>query len=76
MRKKFSLPFSIFLVTFQPIFEISIEIDMHAIANSNIKLGTQFIAVDRNVIANSNVKLTIALYCNVCKVQELIQHLN
>ena len=56
MRKKFSLPFSIVLFTYQPIFEISIEIDMHAIANFNVKLGTQFIALDRNVIANSNVK--------------------
>jgi len=42
---------------------------MHTITNSNVKLGTQFIAVDINVIANSNVKLAIALYCNGYKVQ-------
>ena len=76
MRKKFSLPFSIFLVTFQPIFELSIGIDMNAIANPNVKSGTQLIAVDRNVITNLNAKLSIALYCNRYKVQELIQQLN
>ena len=59
MRKKFSLSFSIFLVTFQPIVELSIAIDMNAIANSNVKVGAQFITVDRNIIANSNVKLAI-----------------
>ena len=56
MRKKFSLPFSISMPTFQSIFELSIGIDMNAIANPNVKSGTQFIAVDRNIIANSNVK--------------------
>ena len=76
MRKKFSLPFSIFLPTFQPIFELCIAIYMNVIANPNVKSGTQFIAVDRNVIANLNVKLSIALYCNGYKVQELIQQLN
>ena len=59
MRKKFSLPFSIFLVTFQPFFEISIAIEMNAIANLNVKLGTQFTAEDINAIANSNAKLAI-----------------
>ena len=49
---------------------------MNAIANSSVKLGTEFIAVDRNLIVNSNVKLTIALYFNAYKVQQLIQHLN
>ena len=57
-----SLLFSIFLVTFQPIFELSIAIDMNAIANSNVKLGAQFIVIDRNVIDNSNVKVAIALF--------------
>ena len=59
MRKKFSLPFSNFLVTFQPFFVLSIAIDMNAIANPSVKVGTQFITVDRNIIANSNVKLAI-----------------
>ena len=59
MHKKLSLPFSIFLVTFQPIFELSIAIDMNAIANLNVKLGTQFTAEDINAIANSNAKLAI-----------------
>ena len=59
MRKKFSLSYSIFLATFQPIVELSIAIDMNAIANPSVKAGTQFITVDRNIIANSNVKLAI-----------------
>ena len=73
---QFSLLSSIFLVTFQPIFELSIAIDMNAIANSNVKLGAQFITVHMSTIANSNVKLAIALYCNGYKVQELVQDLN
>ena len=32
---------------------------MNAIANLNVKLGTQFIAEDINVKANSNAKLAI-----------------
>ena len=76
MRKKFSLPFSFSMPTFQPIFELYIGIDMNAIANPNVKSGTQFIAVDRNVIANLNVKLSIVRYCNGYKVQEIIQQLN
>ena len=72
MRKKISPPFSISMPTFQPIFELFIGIDMNAIANPNVKSGTQFIAVDRNVIANLNVKLYIALYCNGYNVQELL----
>jgi len=59
MRKKFSLPFSFSRPTFQPIFELSIGIDMNAIANPSVNAGTQFITVDRNIIANSNVKLAI-----------------
>jgi len=76
MHKKFSLPFSISMPTFQSIFELSVGIDMNVIANPNVKSDTQFIAVDRNVIANLNVKLSIALYCNGYKVQELVQQLN
>ena len=59
MRKKFSLPFSIPMPTFHPIFELSIAIDMNAIANPSANAGTQSITVDRNIIANSNVKLAI-----------------
>ena len=73
---KLSLLFSIFLVTFQPIVELSIAIDMNAIANSNVKLGTHFITVYLSAIVNSNIKLAIALYCNGYKVQELVQDLN
>jgi len=64
------------VVTFQPIFELSIAIYMNAIANLNVKLGTQFIAVDIHIIANSNVKLAISCCSNGYKVQEFIQHLD
>lgn len=73
---EFPLPFSIYLVIFQLIFGLCNVIDMNAVANPSVKLGTQFIAVDINIMAKSNVKLGIVLYSNRKKVQELIQYLN